>query len=596
MSAQAALTIQEDLPQGWAWAHLGEISSPVTQAIPSALFDNRFTYLDISSIDNQSNKLTDAKQLTTPEAPSRARQLVSTGDTLFSTVRTYLKNIAYVDERFDGQIASTGFCVLRPNDGIEGRYIFHYVLTREFIDRISALQRGVSYPAVRDGDVRAQPIPVAPTNEQRRIVDKIDELFSQIEAAEQALERAQKLLERYRQSVLNAAVTGELTRDWREQQKGELESGETLLKRILQARREAWEKAELAKMHARGESSTDDRWKQRYKEPEPPDTVGLPDLPEGWAWASLDQLIVKIETGKNFRCEERPPLDGEFGLVKISAVTWGVFDEQASKTVTDPTLYDENLRIRKGDFLFSRANTIELVGASVIVNSIINNIMISDKVIRFVFSADLVRIWIDSALKSGFGRRQIEGSASGNQESMRNISQRNIRRIILPLPPAAELEAIIDTSSLLFSLGTALRKDAQSTVEAASVLRQSVLNAAFSGRLVPQDPADEPASVLLERVRETRAATPEDAGRRRAGGRGRTSKKGRPAMDKTRKDIPPTHLRDIIRASNCRMAAEALWKASELDIDDFYKQLREEVAAGHLREERDGHASRIVCH
>ena len=101
MSAQAALTIQEDLPQGWAWAHLGEISSPVTQVVPSALFDDRFIYLDISSIDNQSHKLTDAKQLTTSEAPSRARQLVSTGDTLFSTVRTYLKNIAYVDERFE---------------------------------------------------------------------------------------------------------------------------------------------------------------------------------------------------------------------------------------------------------------------------------------------------------------------------------------------------------------------------------------------------------------------------------------------------------------------------------------------------------------
>jgi type I restriction enzyme S subunit len=212
-------------------------------------------------------------------------------DTLFSTVRTYLRNVAYVDERFNGQIASTGFCVLRPTDGIEGRYIFYYVLTADFIDKISALQRGVSYPAVRDGDVRAQPIPVAPTNEQRRIVDKIDELFSQIEAGEKALEGAQKLLQRYRQSVLNAAVTGELTRDWRERHKGEVESGDALLKRILQARREAWEQAELARMHARGKPPADDRWKQRYQEPEPPDTKNLPDLPEGWTWASLDQLV-----------------------------------------------------------------------------------------------------------------------------------------------------------------------------------------------------------------------------------------------------------------------------------------------------------------
>jgi type I restriction enzyme S subunit len=118
--------MENGLPPGWAWAHLGEISSPVSQVVPSALFDDRFTYLDISSIDNL-RRLTDPKRIPVAEAPSRARQLVATGDTLFSTVRTYLRNIAYVDERFDGQIASTGFCVLRPNNGIEGRYIFYYV-------------------------------------------------------------------------------------------------------------------------------------------------------------------------------------------------------------------------------------------------------------------------------------------------------------------------------------------------------------------------------------------------------------------------------------------------------------------------------------
>jgi type I restriction enzyme, S subunit len=126
------------------------------------------------------------------------------------------------------------------------------------------------------------PLPVPPENEQRRIVEKVDELFSQIEAGEEALARAQKLLERYRQSILNAAVTGELTREWREQHEGELESGEDLLKRILKARREAWEQAELAKMHARGKPPSDDRWKQKYKEPEPPGTTDLAHLPEGW--------------------------------------------------------------------------------------------------------------------------------------------------------------------------------------------------------------------------------------------------------------------------------------------------------------------------
>src|SRR5690606_19347072 len=109
-----------------------------------------------------------------------------------------------------------------------------------------------SPPSVQDGDVKAQTIPLPPTSEQKRIVSRIDELFSRIDEGERALEQVSKLVERYRQSLLKAAVTGELTRDWREARKAAgqpIESGEALLTRILTARREAWEQAELAKMH-----------------------------------------------------------------------------------------------------------------------------------------------------------------------------------------------------------------------------------------------------------------------------------------------------------------------------------------------------------
>jgi type I restriction enzyme S subunit len=112
---------------------------------------------------------------------------------------------------------------------------------------------------------------------------------------------------------------------------------------------------------------------------------------------------------------------------------------------------------------------------------------------------------------------------------------------------------------------------------------------------VPQDTADESASVLLERIREQRTVVAQDAGQKRPKGRRRESKKDEPVMAKTRKEIKPTHLQDILRASNGGMAPEALWKISELDIDDFYKQLRDEVAAGQVREQRDGGTSRLIC-
>ena len=121
--------------------------------------------------------------------------------------------------------------------------------------------------------------PLPPKEEQARIVSKIEELFSSIDEGERALERVRKLVERYRQSVLKAAVTGELTREWREQHAGELESGEALLTRILEARRQAWEQSELAKMEARDIRPANDNWKKKYEAPQGPEINGLTDYP-----------------------------------------------------------------------------------------------------------------------------------------------------------------------------------------------------------------------------------------------------------------------------------------------------------------------------
>ena len=175
----------------------------------------------------------------------------------------------------------------------------------EFVNRLTPLQRGTSYPAVRDEDVKRQIIEIPPAREQERIVAKIDELFSELDAGVASLKRAKALLKKYRQAVLKAAVTGELSRNWRERHQGEIrESGAELLQRILKARRAAWEAAELKKLRVKGKPPKDDRWKQKYKEPQPPDTSDLPALPDGWVWASIDQLAAP---------ERNSITDGPFG-------------------------------------------------------------------------------------------------------------------------------------------------------------------------------------------------------------------------------------------------------------------------------------------
>ena len=134
-----------------------------------------FTYVDLSSVDQTAKAVTEPTTVAASEAPSRARQLIATGDVLVSTVRPNLNAVAYVDPDLDGATASTGFCVLRPRPNeLDGRYLFHWVRTGQFIGRLLQRATGASYPAVSDKIVTAAPIPLPPIEEQRRIAAVLD--------------------------------------------------------------------------------------------------------------------------------------------------------------------------------------------------------------------------------------------------------------------------------------------------------------------------------------------------------------------------------------------------------------------------------------
>ena len=167
------------------------------------------------------------------------------------------------------------------------------------------------------------------------------------------------------------------------------------------------------------------------------------DLPPGKGYAPLDAFGLRIEAGLNVKCDERPPGPGERGLVKISAVTWGRFNQDQSKTLAADAVIDEQNRIRPGDLLISRANTIKLVGALVIVGNIDRTLYLSDKVLRLVLGEESKR-WVNYALKTPPLRKAIEEASSGNQLSMRNISQEKLRGLKLPVAPRLEQQRIAD--------------------------------------------------------------------------------------------------------------------------------------------------------
>jgi type I restriction enzyme S subunit len=336
-------------------------------------------------------------------------------------------------------------------------------------------------------------IPLPPLAEQHRIVTKIEELFTQLDAGVEGLKKIQVQLKRYRQSVLKSACEGRLVPTEAELARAEgrdYEPADVLLERILGERRRKWEENNKG-------------LKGKYKEPAAPDDDDLINLTEGWCWISLDQILTRILAGKSFKCEERPPNQNEFGIVKVSAVTWGVFNEIESKTCKDPEKFNKDFLLKKGDFLFSRANTIDLVGACVIVKSISKSLMLSDKIHRFDISLIPTK-WVLYNLRTSFGRSEIERLATGNQNSMRNIGQDRIRRIRIPLPPLAEQHRIVAEIERRLSVADEIENTIDHNLKQAERLRQSILKKAFRGKLVPQNPDDEPASVLLEKIQKER--------------------------------------------------------------------------------------------
>lgn len=179
-----------ELPIGWTSAPLRDLTLPIAKVVPIDTGRETIRYIDIGSVEGERHALNDVQEIFADGAPSRARQLVAGGDTVFSTVRPYLEKIAYIDDSLHGEFASTGFSVLRPGPSLVPKYLFYFSISKMMLDQVLPLQKGVSYPAVLDKEVRSAIIPLPPLAEQREIVKILEFHFSRLDSAEAGLRAA----------------------------------------------------------------------------------------------------------------------------------------------------------------------------------------------------------------------------------------------------------------------------------------------------------------------------------------------------------------------------------------------------------------------
>ena len=346
-------------------------------------------------------------------------------------------------------------------------------------------------------------LPLPPAAEQIRIAAKLEELLSDLDAGVAELKAAQKKLAQYRQSLLKAAVEGALTAAWRTQHQP-TETGAQLLQRILQERRARWEARQLAKFAEQGKTPPKD-WQKKYPEPVQPDTSGLPELPQGWVWASLDQLALDSSYGTSVKCGYESQGASVLRIPNVIARKL-VLDDL--KFASQPLDLHKSEYLAPGDILVVRTNgSVSLVGrAAEVTEPLPGDFYFASYLLRVrCLETSVVHRWVSALLASRQGRSWIESRAASSA-GQHNLSLSTLLTIPIPLPPIVEqAEAMNALEAVLLSVSEQ-EQFLDKSLQQSTAQRQNILRAAFSGQLVAQDPHDEPASVLLERIRAERAA------------------------------------------------------------------------------------------
>lgn len=501
------------LPAGWCTETIQELCDVNPKHDPDTDRDQLVSFVPMPAVSDIEGKITNPQTRPLVEVWKGYTHFAD-GDVIFAKITPCMENgKAAVAEGLTNGMAcgSTEFHVLRSKGGVLPAYLHRYLRQESYrFDAERAMTGAVGQRRVPKSYLEVTSLPIPPLPEQRRIVAKIEALQERSDRARGALTAIPPLLEKFRQSVLAAAFRGDLTRAWREQNP-HTEPASELLKRIRQERRRRWEAAELAKMQARGQSPTSNAWKAKYQEPAHVDSTDLPELPEGWVWTTLENLAKfnanaicagpfgTIFKAKDFRPEGVP-------IIFLRHVAPGQYKTQKSGFM-DVNKWEEYFRpysVFGGELLVTKLG--DPPGVCAIYPTDLGPAMVTPDVIKMETNEEAARSrYLMHFLNSNESRKFAFGVAYGATRLRMNLSIfREIPVPLAPLEEQMEIERIID---IFQNSIVQVERMIQIKTDQLGSLVQSILAKAFRGELVPQDPNDEPAAVLLARIRAEREKT-----------------------------------------------------------------------------------------
>ncbi|MGO4519250.1 restriction endonuclease subunit S [Dyella sp. 2RAF44] len=558
------MTAAASLPPSWLECTLGDVVNygSTRKAEPNEIPDSAWI-LELEDIEKDTSKVLQRMSFAERQSKSTKNQF-SQGDVLYGKLRPYLNKVVRASE---AGYCTTEIVPLTPPEQLNGDYLFYWLKHPRFLEYVTSVSHGLSMPRLGTDAGRAAPFILAPLPEQKRIAEKLDRLLLQVDACRGRLDRIPEVIRRFRQSVLAAATSGELTREWRETHSEMVDASP--LAREVEAAHEA------AGGHKVGNAA--------------PPTEGVHDLsiglfPQGWSLLTLRDLVQPNRPITYGILKPGPELEEGVPYVRVADFP---NDQLNLNTIrkTSATMDEQfrRSRLECGDVLLSIRGT---VGRLVVVPPELEGANITQDTARLTLQPAVNSEFVLWALRSELLQRRMKGAIKG--VAVRGINIGDVRALQVPLPSRAEQDEITRRIGELIGSADLLLERVRNAQRHIDRLTASTLAKAFRGELVPQDPADEPASELLARLSLQQSDVDNSKRpKKEVARKAFRAPKENSRMTKSRQDEDvkgEPYLARHLKALGGSATVEALFATSELPVADFYKQLAWEVDQGLVRD------------